>query len=566
MVPRALRAQGEVEECIACVLARPDSNIEADLSPCPSGWVAAADGCAGSFHRSRMAGLSLRLLRERNTTATEQPVGLGMYRALVIRSLALLFERCPESDLHPIGLANSVGGNLSTSSQLMVEPPTAAVAPSRLASRFRQSTGMDGRLGLLFPLLLLWLFFEFGRPVHPLGIPLMISAVSFIGWVTTTQKQLSRQAVAWFVLLLAMGVGIGFATNTYAAYMGTRNMGVLFLCICLPLQAQANSVRRIRIWIYAFLGVAVYVGAWAALHGGFGPGGGGKYDENYVATLMGMAVGLTYFAFLAEKRWVIKFLLLFAIVVFIAAVANAYNPSRGGFLGLCVVGLYCVARSPRKVVGFGLLGVMGLALAAIAGPAFWAEIATTTDYQDGTGDIRLEVWKCGMRMWNAHPFLGVGAGNFTWVVGDYQSAEQFAKFGHSLGGAIVAHSMFVEMISELGSVGGLSLALLLWCTWADLGKVRDSGSVGGVVAGGDEIAQLRLYADGIRASLLAVLVNGAFLSIFYYSYVWLLLALGGALPFVNRRLRAHVSKESGSRGTRCTKSGGAWLGTMARSR
>lgn len=401
--------------------------------------------------------------------------------------------------------------------------------------------GSVGKIGALLLLLLVWLFFELGRPAHPFGIPLVISVVSLVAWIFTRQKQWGRQTPMWLVLLAVMGLGIGFAPNTYAAFMATRNMGVLFICICLPLQAHVNSVRRVRVWIYGFLVIAAYVGGWAAFHGGFGPGGAGNYDENYVATLMGMAVGIAYFSFLAEKRLAVKALLIVAMVTFVAAMANAQDPSRGGFIALCVVGIYCVGRSPRKAMGFGLLALLGLALLAIAGPAYWAEIDTSTDYKDGTGDIRLEVWKCGLRMWKAHPFFGVGAGNFTWVIGDYQSPEQFAKFGHSLGGAIVAHSMFVEMLAELGSVGAIALIVLLWYTWTDLRSVRDAASAS---VAKDDIAQIRLYADGMRAGLLAVLVNGIFLSIFYYSYVWLLLAVGSAFPFIMRRILRSASGES----------------------
>ncbi len=104
-----------------------------------------------------------------------------------------------------------------------------------------------------------------------------------------------------------------------------------------------------------------------------------------------------------------------------------------------------------------------IALALLAGPVFWTEIKTTTDYQTGTGDVRLEIWKTGLRMWEANPLFGVGAGNFRWVIQDYQSAEQFAKFGRSLGGSIIAHSLWVEMLAEVGALGALFTRRRLSC-------------------------------------------------------------------------------------------------------
>ncbi len=399
---------------------------------------------------------------------------------------------------------------------------------------------VSDRIGPVFLLLLLWLFFEFGRPPRPLGIPLIISVVACAYWLSLKNKQWSRHTPWWLFLLGVMTVSVPFSTNTYSAFWTTRGMAVLILCICLPLQAMVTSVKSVRWWAYSFLAVSFYVGVWAATHGGFGPSGAdGGQDENYVAALMGMAVPFAYFSLFCEKRRIIKGLLVASIVVFVAAIALGQNPSRGGFLGLCAVGAYCFARSPRKLLGFGIFAVLGIALVAIAGPAFWAEIGTTTDYQSGTGDMRLEIWKAGIRMWEANPLFGVGPGNFRWVIGDYQSAAQFAKFGRSLAGSIIAHSLPIELLSELGLAGVAATGMLIWSTWTGLGTVRSRAAKSlGRAQPDAELNQLRCYADATQAAILAILVNGVFLSLMYFPHLWLLIALGSALPFVYRRLES----------------------------
>lgn len=399
---------------------------------------------------------------------------------------------------------------------------------------------VSDRAGPVFLLLLLWLFFEFGRPPRPFGMPLMISVVACVYWLSLKDKQWSRQGPWWFVLLGVMALGVPLAPNTHDAFWTTRGMAILFLCICLPLQALVTSVKKVRWWVYSFLSVAAYVGLWAATHGGFGPSGaGGGQDENYIAALMGMAVPFAYFSLFCEKRRVIKALLAGSIVIFVAAIALGQNPSRGGFLGLCAVGAYCFARSPRKLLGFGILAALGIALVVIAGPAFWAEIGTTTDYQSGTGDMRLEIWKAGVRMWEGNPLFGVGPGNFRWAIGDYQSAAQLEKFGRSLAGSIVAHSLPVELLAELGLAGVIATSMLVWRTWADLGKVRHEAALRHRQAQLDaQWNELRCYADATQAAILAILVNGVFLSLMYFSHLWLLIALGSSLPFVHLRLKS----------------------------
>jgi O-antigen ligase len=294
-----------------------------------------------------------------------------------------------------------------------------------------------------------------------------------------------------------------------------------------------NSVRKIRIWIYTFVAVAVYVGGFAALNGGYGPAGAaGGQDENYVSAMMGMAIPFAYFSIFAEKRRLVRMVLALSIIVFLAANVAGTNASRGGFIGLCAAFLYCLARSPRK----GLFLVLVLVIVAIvlpfAGPTYWEEISSIGKVDEGTADMRLEIWEIGMRMWRANPVLGVGAGNFRWMVGTFQSLEQLEKYGRDLGGSVVAHSLFVELVAELGTLGALVLLLLLWCTWKDLRPVRKSSP--------GEAAPLRYYADGVVGSVLACLVNGVFLSLLYYSYLWLLFMVGSAIALV---WRSHVEAQ-----------------------
>ena len=397
------------------------------------------------------------------------------------------------------------------------------------------------RLGVLFVILLVWLGFEFGRPPNAFKIPMMISIVSFAAWGVRSRKQWTPQSWGFLALLAAMAAGVPFAENTYAAYRTTTAMAVMFLCVCLPLQSLVTTVRRVRVWIYTFLAVAGYVGVFAVFHGGYGPSGAaGAQDENYVAALMGMAIPLAYFPLFVEKRPAVRALFIAAIIIFVGAIALGENPSRGGFVGLCAVALYCLARSPRKALGLTVFLVGGAALLVLAGPAFWAEIRTSTDLQTGTANMRLEIWKIGVRMWKENPLIGVGPDNFRWVIGFFQSPEQWVKFDRSLAGSIIPHSLPVELLSELGIVGVLAAGGLIGWTWVGLGKVRTALSRrGNPVRDDPAAAELRCYADAVRGGILAIMVNGVFLSLLYYSHVWLLVAVGSAVPFVYASLAPH---------------------------
>jgi O-antigen ligase len=414
--------------------------------------------------------------------------------------------------------------------------PTPTGRPPDAREPARDAPPRREPLGIFLILLFVWMWFEFGRPSNPMGIPLLISIASFVGWLMRPDKRWTMQS-KWFLAMIAvMAAGIPLAANGFSAFWATYGMASLLVCICLPLPSVVTSVRAVRAWMYTFLGVSLYVGGWALFHDGFGPSGaGGGQDENYVAAMMGMAIPFAYFSIFVAKRAIIKLVLALSITVFCGAMVVADNVARGGFVGLCAVFLYCLARSPRKWLGVVIVTAIVVAVLPFAGAKYWDEISTITDVEEGTADVRIEIWKIGLRMWRANPVLGVGAGNFRWQVGVYQSAEQLEKYGRDLGGSIIAHSLFVELLAELGTLGALVVLIPLWRTWRDLWHVRRSAAGRpGQGAAAAELVTLGHCADAVLASILACLVNGAFLSLLYFSYLWLLIALGSAVTLVFR--------------------------------
>lgn len=406
---------------------------------------------------------------------------------------------------------------------------------------------LPGNAGWPVWTLVIWTLFEFGRPPTPPMGPLLLAGLLGGWWLLQRQKVLSARDLLYAVFLLDVAAGALAARNSYSAFVSARLMLTVMVGICLPMQTVLSTVTSIRVWVVAFAATAAYVGAWAATHGGYGPAGTDGHDENYVAALLGMGAGMAYFSVFAERRRALKMMLALFLVTYMAGIAMAGNPSRGGFLAMCTVALYALYRSPRKLVGVGLLVVGAIVLLLVAGDAFWKEIGSSTDYSSGTGDVRLEIWQAGLRMWRANPFLGVGAGNFKWVIGDYQTAEQFLKFGRSLGGSIIAHSMHVELVSELGTVGAVATYGLVLTTWRSLGRVTVPSYRRALGRVPEELLRLSCYADAIRAAILAVLVNGVFLSLLYYSHLWVMIAAGAAVATVHQRALVRIREADARR-------------------
>jgi putative inorganic carbon (HCO3(-)) transporter len=415
--------------------------------------------------------------------------------------------------------------------------------PHEPAAR-RLRRGVGARVTQLAPvgfpllLLLLWLILEFGRPPQLLKIkiPMLISAASFGMWVLRPRKQWRNQNWWLLAFLAVMVVNVPLAENNYWAFMGMKTMAIIFLCICFPLQSLLTSVKRVKVWSYVFIGVVAYVAIWSLLHNGFGPGGtDAAQDENYVAALICMAIPFAYFSLFPAKSHIVRVLLVAVLMVFATAMVVQQNPSRGGFLGLCAVALYCVLRSRRKAVGIGVMLAMTLGLVAVAGPKYWMEISTTGDFRSGTGSTRIELWKIGMRMWEANPLLGVGADNYRWNSGTFMSARQIELFNRDLTGGIIPHSLSMELLAEHGALGTFAVVMVLLGTWKGLGRVaRERGDAPGRLSAPSDAYALACYADATRGGIIAILVTGQFLSLTYFSHLWLLIALGLAIPQIPR--------------------------------
>jgi hypothetical protein len=115
------------------------------------------------------------------------------------------------------------------------------------------------------------------------------------------------------------------------------------------------------------------------------------------------------------------------------------------------------------------------------------------------------------------------------MTGAYQSADQLEKFDRSLGGSIIAHSLPVELLAELGTAGVAVVTALLWITWRRLREVRRGGAGRATPTAGPGADPLACYADAVIASTIACLVTGAFLSLLYFPYLWLLISLGSGI-------------------------------------
>jgi O-Antigen ligase len=386
-------------------------------------------------------------------------------------------------------------------------------------------------------LVLLSLLFEFGRPqeaIPGLGaipFPTMIDALIFLAVLGSGKMSFANtQTKLWLPLLVLMAIHVPIAVNNYWALMTLKSMVLLF-SLYLGIIIFVNSWARIQTLVTVWLGVHVVLAVMGIMNEGRGVGGW-LGDENDFCMEMNMVVPFAFFMFQMPTKRTKKIVYMSMLGLFV--LTAMVTLSRGGFIGLAAVGLYCWLRSSQKIRAVLVVGILVIFMLLLAPAKYWEEVGSITDdktIDTGTGAERFYTWGIGLDMFLSNPIIGVGQENFPWTLQKYEGEKRFNT--RSFAGR-AAHSMYFQLFPELGLVGAGILGAMLYYTRRDLRRVdrfsRSYREASGTSE--EESAQIRsafYYARAMEASMIGYLVSSVFISTLYYPSFWVLMAFSIAL-------------------------------------
>jgi O-antigen ligase len=199
-------------------------------------------------------------------------------------------------------------------------------------------------------------------------------------------------------------------------------------------------------------------------------------------------------------------------------------------LAVAAVAAPLLAGRQRRARAIGLVAAAGAVAAvyivAFAPPAFLGR------FGDTTGSGRTDIWTVGWRMVQAHPLLGVGAGNFPVSSIHYLLRPGALSFtAYIVDTPKVPHNIYLEVLAELGVVGLVGFLAVLVISLVCTGRAARRFAAASDRAG-------ELLARGLMLALLALLTSQFFGSELYLKQLWLLLAMGPALLAVAERSAA----------------------------
>lgn len=204
--------------------------------------------------------------------------------------------------------------------------------------------------------------------------------------------------------------------------------------------------------------------------------------------------------------------------------------SRGGLIALlaAVVAALVFAGRGRR------LPLLAVAVVGLAAGAFYIAALAPQEARDhvtqlGNGSGRTDIWTVGMRMFQAQPLHGVGAGNFPNSSVHYLlEPGAILRDDFILDKPKVAHNVYLEVAAELGIVGFLLLmGLFGFCVSCAVRAAREFTRRGDVA--------MELLTRGLVVGLVGMLAASFFVSVEYLKQLWLLLALGPPVLAIARR-------------------------------
>lgn len=325
--------------------------------------------------------------------------------------------------------------------------------------------------------------------------------------------------VSWSAVSAVWAVSSGTAVSSTVRFL----LDVLLF----PIVFGAIRRREHVVWI---IGAFVFGAVISAVIGLLGSGGarlaGGIGDPNTEAALLVAAMSLNIGLLAVAPRDSGARGLAF-LAELLMAVAFLDTGSRGGIIALGVT-LVAVLLFGGRWRGRAAVVV---ALVVVLTPFYVFLLAPSGAVQhlnSSSSSGRTDLWRVGLKMWEANPVAGVGSGNF--VVAEHQYVQTSGPLTRAdviIDLQRVTHNTYLQILDELGIPGFIAfLVIVVGAIAAALRAARLYERVGDTA--------FELLSRCLALGIVALLAADFFISNEYEHLLWLLLAVPAPVLAVAR--------------------------------
>ena len=246
-------------------------------------------------------------------------------------------------------------------------------------------------------------------------------------------------------------------------------------------------------------------------------------DNNSLATALLMLVPMLYYA---ARQSAVRYVRLgFFAVLGLCIVTVVATYSRGGFVGLLVLGAFMIKNSRNKATSLLLVGVAALLIYTYAPDSWFQRLNSIDDAgTDGSFLGRVMAWKASWLIAMDHPLLGGGLHAVQrWPVWEMYRPSlrslEWLGFNGDDSFPRAAHSIYFEVLGDLGFTGlFLFLTILAVALWQCRSTYRRARLHPSLLWAAD-------LARMLQISLVVYMVTAALLSMAYIEFVYIILAL-----------------------------------------
>jgi O-antigen ligase len=343
----------------------------------------------------------------------------------------------------------------------------------------------------------------------------------------------ARLFVAFALLAITLFVEIGVAVPIEISPLMSYSAFLVLFFVTLTV---VDSTPRLRGTLLAAVGGTAY----ASLHvirewqkyGGMSAGYRPGYvagDANYYSLSVLLCAPAALYLLRRDSSPLVRRCCAGALVVMLFGLTLA--ASRGALLGLIAALLLMAVRSRHRLRTFAGPATVVASLMALVPSSPLLRLLAPTEADAFTAEHRWNLARAGLEMFWAHPWTGVGPGNFKIVLPKFAPLPEIH----------VAHNTYVSVMAEMGLPGILLFTGLLVSLFVTLERARRSARAG-------EVRLVETAAEALQVGFTGFLVAALFLSAEVHRFFWLMAFVAMTLPTLAREVeRPAATAPVGSR-------------------
>lgn len=341
-------------------------------------------------------------------------------------------------------------------------------------------------------------------------------------------------------ITLIMFLSVPFAFHRSVCFYGVLGFckGILVYLIFLDLVKSVNNIKTL-LWV-SFLSTCYIPFTVMKIHftGGFEgrwaiEGSGAYGDANDLAAILVTAAPLILALLQLNKSFLVKSALAGGLAAYLIGII--FTQSRGGFIGLVAVCVYYLMKSKKKIVTLIACGVIAILLFNFLPGGSFERFKTISFFhqkEGDTGDIRIELWKEGLRMAMDYPIFGVGVNCFGKALGETYHLN-IEKLENKW---LAPHNSFITILSESGVIAFLCCIGVYYFTFKDLRDIKRRLKDSEI----DTYAkkEVSILANAFEISLVGFIVCAFFLGhglpLFHFAFIIVIKRITERLTFNNQ--------------------------------